>query len=86
MLRGHYGKVSRRSPSWREREPPAERMVGKERVRTVVAFLTNDSAARVRGRLVITEAPVQYTSRSVADEAKKRTPVRWRSFDGRCSE
>ena len=33
----------------------------RECVRAMVAFLTNDSAARVRGRLVITEAPVQYT-------------------------
>ena len=57
----------------------AGRMVGEEFVRAMVAFLTNDSPDRARGRLVITEAPVQYMSRSVpvGGHQTLRTGANW---------
>jgi hypothetical protein len=52
-------------------------VVGKEYVRATVAFLTNDSAARVRGGLVISEASVQYagqpTNQPSSDPHQHRT-------------
>jgi hypothetical protein len=47
--------------TWRRQAPGtsiAESMRGRDRA--IGAFPTNDSAARVRGRLVITKVPVQY--------------------------
>ena len=53
--------MSRPSLPGRRAGFPAGRVVGKEYVRAMVAFLTNDFAAvRARGRLVIIGADVQY--------------------------
>jgi hypothetical protein len=59
-------------------------VVGKEFVRAMVAFLTNDFAAvRARGRLVIIGAHVHYTRTHGTGEGTRQGAVRPHNRPGR---